>query len=46
MDVGCGPIALLPAAIVAIAGVLFVPDQAWSEGPTGPVIVEEVTPSP
>jgi hypothetical protein len=42
-----GPLALLLAAIVAtgLLGV-FMPVEVWSEGPTGPVIVEKASPSP
>jgi hypothetical protein len=47
MDVGCGPLALLLAAIVALGTLgVFMPDQAWSEGPTVPVIEVEISPSP
>ncbi|MFO7533514.1 MAG: hypothetical protein R6W93_13725 [Candidatus Limnocylindrales bacterium] len=47
MDVGCGPLALLLAAIVAIGGLLTaMPAEVSVEGTAGPVIEVEVSPSP
>jgi hypothetical protein len=47
MNVGCGPLALLLAAIVVIGG-LFVtmPVEVSDGGTAGPVIEVEVSPSP